>query len=81
MRLDEVVRCETRPSLRMRARAPPVQYLLRGGYKRDLHAVQGEQRHRGRFGTPEVERGGGGAGGSNCRRVSPGDAALGHVLC
>ena len=22
-----------------------------------------------------------GAGGSNCRRVSPGDAALGHALC
>ena len=27
------------------------------------------------------EKGGGRAGGSNCRRVSPGDAALGHALC
>ena len=26
-------------------------------------------------------RGAGGAGGSNCRRVNPGDAALGHALC
>ena len=29
---------------------------------------------------PEEEKGGGGAGGSNCRRASPGDAALGHAL-
>ena len=34
-----------------------------------------------RFGTPEDEKEGGGAGGSNCRRVSSGDAALGHALC
>ena len=47
----------------MRARAPPVQHLLRGGYKRGLHAFQGGQRHHGRFGTPEEEKGGGGAGG------------------
>ena len=78
VRLDEVVRCETRPSLRMRARAPPVQYLLRGGYKRDLHAVQGEQRHRGRFGTPEVERGGGGAGGRG--EVTAGESVLATPL-
>ena len=43
VRLDEqgvlkVVRCGTRPSSRVRARAPPVQHLLRGGYKRGLHA-------------------------------------------
>ena len=69
------------PSSRVRAPAPPAQHLLRGGYKRDLHAFQGGQRHHGRFGTPEEEKGGGGAGGSNCRRVSPGDAALGHALC
>ena len=25
--------------------------------------------------------GAGGAGGTNCRRVRPGDAALGHALC
>ena len=56
------------------------QHLLRGGYKRGLHAFQGERRHHGCFGTPEEEKGGGGAGGSNCRRVSPGDAALGHAL-
>ena len=66
---------------RVRARAPPVQHLIRGGYKRGLHAFQGGQRHHGRFGTPEKEKGGGGAGGRNCRRVSPRDAALGHALC
>ena len=44
----------------MRARAPPVEHLLRGGYKCGLHAFQGGQRHRGRFGTPEEEKGGGG---------------------
>ena len=27
------------------------------------------------------ETGGGGAGGNNCRRVNPGDAALGHASC
>ena len=75
-----MVRCGTRPSSRVRARAPPVQHLLRGGYKqRGLHAFQGGQRYHGRFGTPEDEKGGGGAGGSNCLRVSPGDAAF--VAC
>ena len=44
----------------MRARTPPVQHLLRGGYKLGLHAFQGGQRHHGRFGTPEEEKGGGG---------------------
>ena len=56
----EVVHCGTRPSSRVRARAPPVQHLLRGGYKRGLHAFQGGQRHHGRFGTPGEEKGGGG---------------------
>ena len=46
----------------MRARTPPVQHLLRGGYKLGLHAFQGGQRHHGRFGTPEEEKGGGGGG-------------------
>ena len=55
----EVVCWGTRPSSRVRARTPPVQHLLRGGYKRGLHAFQGEQRHHGRFGTPEEEEGGG----------------------
>ena len=50
------------PSPRVRARAPPVQHLLRGGYKRGLHAFQGGQRHHGRFGTSEEEKGGGGQG-------------------
>ena len=54
----------------MRARAPSVQHLLRGGYKCSLHAFQGGQRHHGRFGAPEEEKGCGGAGRSNCRRVS-----------
>ena len=56
----EVVCCGTRPSSRVRACAPPVQHLRRGGYKRDLHAFQGGKRHHGRFGTPEEEKGGGG---------------------
>ena len=58
----EVVCCGTRPSSRVRARAPPVQHLLRGGYKRGLHAFQGGQRRHGRFGTPEEERRAGGRG-------------------
>ena len=65
----------------VRARAPHVQHVRRGSYKRGLHAFQGGQRHHGRFGTPAEEKGGGGAGGCNFRRVSPGDAALGHALC
>ena len=56
----ELVRCGIRPSSRVRARAPPVQHLLRGGYNRNLHAFQGGQRHHGRFGRPEKEKGGGG---------------------
>ena len=58
-----VVRCKTGSSSRVRARAPPVQHLLRGGYKRGLHAFQGGKRHHGRFGEPEEENGGGGARG------------------
>ena len=46
----------------MRARTPPAQHLLRGGYERGLHAFQGGQRHHGRFGTPEEERGARGRG-------------------
>ena len=75
-----VVRCGTGPLPRVRARAPPVQHLLCGGYKRGLHAFQGGQGHHGRFGTPEEEKRGRGAGVSNCRRVSSGDAALRHAL-
>ena len=63
--------------------SPPVQHLLRGGYKLGLHAFQGGRRHHGRFGPPEEEKGsggGGGAEGSNCRRVSPRDAALRYAL-
>ena len=36
-----VVRRGTRPSSRVRSRAPPAQHLLRGGYNRGLHAFQG----------------------------------------
>ena len=61
--------------------APLLLHLVCGSYKRGLHAFQGGQRHHGRFGAPEEEKGGGGAGGSNFRRVSPRDAAMGHVLC
>ena len=42
----------------MRARTPPVQHLLRGGYKLGLRAFQGGQRHHGRFGIPPEEKGG-----------------------
>ena len=40
----EVVCWRTRPSSRVRARAPPVQHLFRCGYQRGLHAFQGGQR-------------------------------------
>ena len=39
-----------------------------------------DERHHGRFGTHEEEKGGRGAGGSNCQRVSPRDATLEHAL-
>ena len=55
----EVVRCGTRPSSRVRDHTPPVQYLLRGGYKLGLNAFQGGQRPHGRFGTPKEEKGSG----------------------
>ena len=48
----------------MRARAFPVQHLLRGAYKRGLHAFQDGQRYHGRFGTPEEEKRAGGWGGA-----------------
>ena len=72
-----VVRSGIGPSPRVRARPPLVQHLLRGGFNRGLLAFQGGQRHHGRFGAPEKEKR---AGGSNYRRASPGDAALGHAL-
>ena len=76
-----VVRCGIGPSPRVRTRAPPARHL-RGGYKRGLYAFQGEQRHHGLFLVHlKKKRGVGGAGGSNCRRVSTGDAALGYALC
>ena len=59
----------------MRARAPPVQHLLRGGYKRGLHAFQGMQRHHGRFGVPEEEKGGRGPG-----EATAGDSVLATPL-
>ena len=58
-----------------------VAYVTSAAYKRGLHAFQGGQRHHGRLGTPEEENRGGRAGGCNCRRFSPGDAALGRALC
>ena len=62
-----MVRCGTRLSSRMRARAPPVQHILCGGYKRGLHAFQGGQRHHGRFGAPGEEKGAGGRGEATAR--------------
>ena len=70
---------ETRPLSRVRARAPSVQHLLRSGYKRGLYAFEGGQKHYGRLCAPEEEKGIGRSGESNCRRVSPGDAALGML--
>ena len=58
----EVVCCDTRSSSRVRACAPPVEHLFRGGYKRGLHAFRGRRRRHGRFGTPEEEKGAGGRG-------------------
>ena len=42
------------------ARAPHVRHLLRGGYKRGLHAFQGGQRHHGGFGARKEKKGAGG---------------------
>ena len=70
-----VVRYGTRPSSRVRARAPSIQHLLRGGYKRGLHAFQGRQRHHGRFGTSEEGKGGEGAG-----KATSGRSALATLL-
>ena len=55
-----VVCCGTGHSSRVRARAPPVRHLPRGGYKRGLHAFQNGQRHHERFGASGEENGGGG---------------------
>ena len=83
--VPEVFRCGTGPSSRLRARAPSVQHLLRGCYKRGIHAFQGGQRHYGRSGAPEEENWGGRQGGTNTgeykhRRVNPGDVRLGRAL-
>ena len=42
-------------------------HLLRGGYKRGLHAFEGGRRHHGRFGIPEEEKGAGGRGEATAR--------------
>ena len=57
-----VVRCGSRPSSRVRARAPPVQHRLPGGYKHGLYAFQGGQRYHGRFDAPEEKKAAGGRG-------------------
>ena len=72
---NQIMSTSTRP------RFLKVVYVTGAAYKRDLHAFQGGQRHHGRFGTHEEENRGGRTGGCNCRRISPGDAALGHALC
>ena len=58
----EGVRCGTGPSSRVRVRAPPVQHLLRGGYKRGVHAFQGGQRHTDTLVYLRRKRGAGGRG-------------------
>ena len=74
-----VVHCGIGSSSRVRACTPLVQHFC-GGYQRGLHAFQGGQRHRGRFGVPEEENVGGRAEKSNHRRASPGDVTLGYDL-
>ena len=64
----------------MRARAPPVQHLLRGGYKRGLHAFQGGYRYHGRFGIPDEEKGGGGAGGKQLPESQSSRHRFGGIL-
>ena len=41
---------------KVRAHAPPFKHLLRGDYKRGLHAFQEWQSHHGRFGVLEEEK-------------------------
>ena len=57
-------------------RAPPTKHVLHGGYKRGVHAFQGGQRHHGRFGTPEEEKGAGGRG-----EAAAGESVLMTPLC
>ena len=62
-----MVHCGTGPSSGVRARAPPVQHLLRGGYKRGLHTFQGGQiQHDERFGASKEENRGEDAGEATC---------------
>ena len=65
-----MVGCGTRPSLRVRARASPLQPLLRGGYRRSLHEFQGGQRHHRRSDAPQEENGGKGARGETAGEPS-----------
>ena len=76
----EVFRCGTGPSSSVRARAPPVPHLLRGGYKRGLRAFQGGQRHHGRSGAPEEESWGGGRGEASTGEIALATSVQG-VLC
>ena len=50
------------PSLRVRARTPPVQRPLRGGCECSLHEVPGGKIYHGRVGVPEEENEGGAGG-------------------
>ena len=54
------------------SRVPPFNTFFAAVINVTYTRFQGRKRHHGRFGAPEKEKGGGGAGGSNCRRVSPG---------
>ena len=74
-------RCGTWPPSRVRALAPPVQHLLRGGYKRGLHAFKADKGIMDALVYLTKKKGAGGAGGNNCRIASPSDSALGHALC
>ena len=75
-----VLGCGTRPLSKMPVRNVVVKHRLRGGYKRDLHAFKGEDKHNGRSGAPEEENRGRGAARDNQRRAGLGDVALGYTL-
>ena len=76
----EVICCGTKPSSRVRNRAPPVQHLLRGGYKRGLHALQGGRRHQDALVHLRKKRGAGGRKEATAGESVLATVALEHAL-
>ena len=77
----EVVRCGTRPSSRVCARISPVQHLLRGVINEASTRLKADKGIMDALEHLRKKGGTGGAGASNCRRVSPRDAPSGYALC